>query len=36
MVDPKKPNNLKTALILFSIVAVFFIGVIIKQTLLRF
>ena len=30
----KNPNNLRTALILFSVVAVFFIGVIVKQTFL--
>jgi hypothetical protein len=35
MSNDKKPNNLKTALILFSIALVFFVGVIIKQSLLR-
>jgi hypothetical protein len=35
MENDKKPNNLRTALILFSIALVFFIGVIVKQTLLR-
>ncbi|MBX9870037.1 MAG: cytochrome oxidase small assembly protein [Burkholderiaceae bacterium] len=36
MANSKKPNNVRTALILFSVAFVFFIGVIIKQTLLRF
>lgn len=31
MTDQKKPNNLKTALILGSVALVFFIGVIVKQ-----
>jgi hypothetical protein len=31
MSDPKKPNNLKTALILFSIALVFFAGIFIKR-----
>lgn len=31
MPEPKKPNNLRTALILASIALVFFIGVFIKQ-----
>lgn len=35
MSNDKKPNNLKTALILFSVALVFFIGVIVKQTWLR-
>jgi hypothetical protein len=32
MSDPKKPNNLKTALILLSIALVFFAGIFIKRT----
>jgi len=31
MADPKKPNNLKTALILASIALAFFIGVFVKR-----
>ena len=31
MQDPKKPNNLRTALILVSIALVFFIGLFIKR-----
>jgi hypothetical protein len=31
MSDPKQPNNLRTALILVSIVLVFFIGVFVKR-----
>jgi hypothetical protein len=31
MPEPKKPNNLKTALILASIALVFFIGVFVKR-----
>jgi hypothetical protein len=31
MTEPKKPNNLRTALILASIAAAFFIGVFIKR-----
>ncbi|MFC5400977.1 cytochrome oxidase small assembly protein [Undibacterium jejuense] len=31
--DKKKPNNLRTALILFSVAIIFFAGVILKQTL---
>ncbi|MFZ6672852.1 cytochrome oxidase small assembly protein [Undibacterium sp. Rencai35W] len=33
MSNGKKPNNLRTALILFSVALVFFIGVFVKQTL---
>ncbi len=32
MSNQKKPNNLRTALILFSVALVFFFGVIIKQS----
>lgn len=35
MSEPKKANNLKTALILLSVVLMFFIGVFVKQTWLR-
>ncbi|MFZ6749159.1 cytochrome oxidase small assembly protein [Undibacterium sp. Ren11W] len=35
MKNQKKPNNLRTALMLFSVVLVFFIGVFVKQTWLR-
>ncbi|MCH8621353.1 cytochrome oxidase small assembly protein [Undibacterium sp. TS12] len=35
MTNDKKPNNLKTAIILFSIALVFFVGVFVKQTWLR-
>ncbi|MEO8598241.1 MAG: cytochrome oxidase small assembly protein [bacterium] len=35
MPKPKNPDNLKTALILASIVAIFFFGVIIKQAWFR-
>jgi len=35
MSDQKKPDNLRTALILLSVAVAFFIGVIIKHTLLR-
>ncbi|MEO8408481.1 MAG: cytochrome oxidase small assembly protein [Oxalobacteraceae bacterium] len=35
MSDSKKPNNLKTALILGSVALAFFIGVIVKQTWFR-
>ena len=35
MSDQNKPGNLRTALILLSVAVVFFIGVIIKHTLLR-
>ncbi|MDO8652565.1 MAG: cytochrome oxidase small assembly protein [Undibacterium sp.] len=35
MKNDKKPNNLKTALMLFSVALVFFIGVFVKQTWLR-
>jgi len=35
MSNDKKPNNLRTALILFSVALIFFIGVIVKQTWLR-
>ncbi|MFZ6656404.1 cytochrome oxidase small assembly protein [Undibacterium sp. TJN19] len=35
MTNRKKPNNLRTAIILFSVALVFFAGVIIKQTWLR-
>jgi len=31
MADPKKPNNLKTALILASIALAFFIGIFLKR-----
>ncbi|MFZ6726592.1 cytochrome oxidase small assembly protein [Undibacterium sp. MH2W] len=31
--DQKKPNNLRTALILASVAVIFFAGVILKQTL---
>ncbi|MGZ3239957.1 MAG: cytochrome oxidase small assembly protein [Burkholderiaceae bacterium] len=31
MNDPKKPNNLKTALILGSVALVFFIGIFVKR-----
>ncbi|MES2069029.1 MAG: cytochrome oxidase small assembly protein [Pseudomonadota bacterium] len=33
MKNGKKPSNIKTALILFSIALVFFVGVIVKQSL---
>ncbi|MCX7219004.1 MULTISPECIES: cytochrome oxidase small assembly protein [Undibacterium] len=35
MKNQKKPNNLRTALMLFSVALVFFIGVFVKQTWLR-
>jgi hypothetical protein len=35
MTEPKKPNNLKTALILASIALMFFIGIFVKQVWLR-
>jgi len=35
MKNDNKPNNLRTALILLSVVLIFFIGVFIKQGLLR-
>ncbi|WP_222612708.1 cytochrome oxidase small assembly protein [Undibacterium rugosum] len=35
MKNEKKPNNLRTALILASVALVFFIGVFIKQGILR-
>jgi hypothetical protein len=35
MSKPNKPNNLRTALILFSVAAVFFASVIVKQFWLR-
>lgn len=35
MSKPNKPNNLRTALILFSVAAVFFASVIVKQIWLR-
>ena len=35
MSDQNKPGNLRTALILLSVAVAFFIGVIIKHTLLR-
>ncbi len=35
MSDQKKPGNLRTALILLSVAVAFFIGVIIKHTMLR-
>ena len=35
MSDPKKPNNLKTALILASVAFLFAIGVFVKQLWLR-
>jgi hypothetical protein len=35
MSDQKKPNNLKTALILLSIALMFFIGVFVKQLWLK-
>ncbi len=35
MSDKKSPANLRTALVLLSVVVVFFIGVIIKQTVLK-
>ena len=35
MKNDKQPNNLRTALMLFSIVLVFFVGVIVKQTWFR-
>jgi hypothetical protein len=35
MKNDKKPNNLRTALMLFSIVLVFFVGIIVKQTWFR-
>jgi hypothetical protein len=35
MSNPKKANNLKTALILFSVALVFFVGVFVKQVWLR-
>ncbi|MDO8177969.1 MAG: cytochrome oxidase small assembly protein [Undibacterium sp.] len=35
MKNEKNPNNLRTALMLFSVVLVFFIGVFVKQTLFR-
>ncbi|MBX9899267.1 MAG: cytochrome oxidase small assembly protein [Burkholderiaceae bacterium] len=35
MKNEKKSNNTRTALILFSVALVFFIGVIVKQSLLR-
>jgi len=35
MSDPKKPNNLKTALIIASIALMFFVGFFIKQIWLR-
>jgi len=35
MSDAKKPNNLKTALILLAIVLVFFFGIFAKQAWLR-
>ncbi|WP_222611224.1 MULTISPECIES: cytochrome oxidase small assembly protein [Undibacterium] len=34
MSNEKKPNNLRTALILLSVVVVFFVGVIVKQAFL--
>ncbi|WMW80363.1 cytochrome oxidase small assembly protein [Undibacterium cyanobacteriorum] len=34
MSNDRKPNNLRTALILASVAIVFFVGVIIKQTFL--
>lgn len=35
MKNDKKPNNARTAMILFSVALIFFIGVFVKQTLLR-
>jgi hypothetical protein len=35
MSDQKKPSNIKTALILFSIALIFFVGVFVKQIWLR-
>ncbi len=35
MSDQKKPGNLRTALILLSVAVVFFIGVIVKQSMLH-
>jgi hypothetical protein len=35
MKNDKKPNNVRTALMLFSVALVFFVGVIVKQTWLR-
>ncbi|HEY8099714.1 MAG TPA: cytochrome oxidase small assembly protein [Burkholderiaceae bacterium] len=35
MNEPKKPNNLRTALILGSVALVFFVGVIVKQVWFR-
>jgi len=35
MKNDKKPNNARTAIILFSVALIFFIGVFVKQTLLR-
>ncbi|MEO6354422.1 MAG: cytochrome oxidase small assembly protein [Oxalobacteraceae bacterium] len=35
MSEPKKPNNLKTALILGSVALIFFVGVVIKQIWFR-
>ena len=35
MSDQKKPGNLRTALILLSVAVAFFVGVIIKHSLLR-
>lgn len=35
MNEPKKPNNLKTALILATIALMFFIGIFVKQAWLR-
>jgi hypothetical protein len=35
MSDQKKPNNLKTALILLSIALMFFVGVFVKQLWLK-
>jgi hypothetical protein len=35
MSDPKKPNNLRTALILASIALAFFVGIFVKTALLH-
>jgi hypothetical protein len=35
MSEQKKPSNLRTALVLLSVAVVFFIGVIIKQGVIR-
>jgi hypothetical protein len=35
MSNENKPNNLRTALILLSVVLVFFVGIIVKQTWFR-